>query len=70
MKTIVQKDDGRFERLNISIDSLPDVDLIVKGIRDIQDHKNYSKYSDNDKFTLDSLLKECEEIAKVEPIEL
>jgi len=66
MTTVIQKTDLRFERLNISIDNLVDVDRLIMYLRDTEDSRNYMNYSDNDKELLINLIKTCESISQAQ----
>lgn len=68
MKTVLQKNNGRFHTLNILMDDLTEVDMLVKLIRAAQDNDN-AIFTDNELDSIDTLLKECEEITKVDKIE-
>lgn len=61
MISVIQKRDRKFDRLNIMIDNITDVDSLAKFLRDAENGINYQRYTDNDKDLLNNLLKTCEE---------
>jgi len=64
MKTITQKNDGRFTMFNLVADAITDVDLLVKVIRAAENDDSTS-FTENEIQTLTNILEECEYIARV-----
>jgi len=64
MKTIIQKNDGRFTMFNLVTDAITDVDLLIKVIR-AAENDNSTSFTENETQILTNILEECEYIARV-----